>query len=151
MCNQPFLRLHICETKMPSVMYIGHILLLLIPFPPALALPSIQDLTNPPPLVQPLNRTSPEPVPPMLDLALTANSSLHTQNTFPVCNGSLLGFDMNRYSCLQAWNAIPTSPRQLTFGDRLYAPFDVSLPRRFSSRECVVSSSEQKLLEISVN
>lgn len=134
---------------MSSLSYISHILLLLLPFTLALILPSTQDFPNPLPSVPPINMTSPEPAPLIFDVTSTSNSSLRAQATYPVCNGSLLGFDMNRYSCLQAWNTIPTFNRQLTFGDRLYGLFDVSLPRRFSGREYVLFFLDQKLREVS--
>ena len=133
-------------------MYIDHILLLLILFTLALTLPSTQDFTSPPPIVSSINRKSPKSAPLILDLLSTSNSSLHTQNTDPVCNGSLLGFDMNRYSCLQTLNTIPTHMGALTFGDRLNGRFDVPLPRRFTSRKCVVFfHSDLKGLEVAVD
>lgn len=58
----------------------------------------------------------------------------------PTCNGSLLGFDLKRYSCLEAWSTIPVNLDIVTFGDRLdKRNFDVQLPRRFSGCECIVS------------
>ncbi|KAF6219709.1 hypothetical protein HO133_003534 [Letharia lupina] len=47
---------------------------------------------------------------------------------------------MNRYSCLQAFNTIPTIRQPLTFGDRSNGTFNVQLPRRFSGPDatCVI-------------
>ena len=53
----------------------------------------------------------------------------------PFCDGGLLGYDMNRYSCLEAMYKIPSTPKARIFGDRAHGDFDVQLPRRFSSRE----------------
>lgn len=101
-------------------------------------LPSIPVLASSLPLtlLLPTNKTVSVPASPVPDFsALTSDTSLAADGPGPVCNGSLLGFDMNRYSCLQAWNTIPTTYQQLTFGDRLNGTFDVQLPRRFSGRE----------------
>lgn len=56
----------------------------------------------------------------------------------PTCNGDLLGFDVNRYSCLQAWNTIPLSGYDVTFGERFLDDSEVKIPRRYSSRKCLV-------------
>ena len=57
------------------------------------------------------------------------------EQTLPVCNGELLGFALNRYSCLEAWRGMPADSQTLTFGDRSDGSCDVKLPRRFSSCE----------------
>lgn len=51
----------------------------------------------------------------------------------PVCDGNLLGFDMNRYSCSQAWSTIPTDVRMISFGNRSEKNIDLWVPLRFSS------------------
>lgn len=123
---------------MSFILYTGHLLLLLTPSTLALTLPTIRDFTNSPLLAPPTNKTTLGLVSLTADFVpLTPSLSLHADNADPYCDGNLLGFDMNRYSCLQAWNTIPTTNRQLTFGDRLSGTFDVQLPRRFSGRECV--------------
>ena len=112
-------------------------LLLMLPSPSlALILPSIPDFLNSAlasPLIGLVNASSKSGLP-----ALISNYSLNVSYSTPVCDGNLLGFDMNRYSCLQAWNTIPTTQRSINFGDRLDGTFDVQLPRRFSGRECLV-------------
>ena len=93
----------------------------------ALTMPYIQDLTNSEPLtLSSLTLDVPD---------LKTNFSLDAgDRPVPVCDGNLLGFDMNRYSCLQAWSTIPTSYRIVSFGDR-GGSYNVQLPRRFSGRE----------------
>ena len=104
------------------LVYTGPAFLLLISPSLALILPSIPDFTSS--AIGLVNASS--------------RPGLNVSYSAPVCDGNLLGFDMNRYSCLQAWNSIPTSRRPMTFGDRLDGTFDVQLPRRFSGRECLV-------------
>ena len=103
----------------------------------ALTVPSIQDLTypeTPPPPAT--NKTLPELTSLTVDVpGLKTNSSLDAGDPpVPVCDGDLLGFDMNRYSCLQAWSTIPTGYRIVSFGDR-GGSYNVQLPRRFSGRK----------------
>ena len=101
----------------------------------ALSIPSVQDLTNPEPLPSVTNKTLSELTSLTLVPALKANSSLDAGDSpVPVCHGDLLGFDMNKYSCLQAWSTIPTSSKILSFGDRS-GSYNVQLPRRFCGRE----------------
>ena len=73
---------------------------------------------------------------------VSATTSLNSSSvgafSDPVCDGNLLGFDMNRYSCLQAWDTIPVSNRIISFGNRSEKNIDVWVPRRFSSRKCLV-------------
>lgn len=106
-----------------------------------LALVSVAASSLPLPLLLPTNQTLPVSASSIPDFSiLTSNTSPATENSAPVCNGNLLGFDMNRYSCLQAWSTIPINFQQLTFGDRLNGTFDVQLPRRFSGPDgtCVI-------------
>ena len=116
------------EKMFLSLMYIGCTFLLLLHPAFVLTLPYIPDLTSSETFLVAASTT-------FGSSASSSNSSLDAGNRAPVCDGNLLGFDMNRYSCLQAWNTIPTNHRQLTFGDRLNGRFDVQLPRRFSGRE----------------
>lgn len=129
----------------PFMFYIGCIALFLTSVTLTLTLPPFQDLTSSLLLASPINETFQRPVSPPHDLpALISNFSFDADNSAPVCNGNLLGFDMNRYSCLQAWIAIPTGLRSMTFGDRPNGTFDVQLPRRFSGRECIALSWQQQ-------
>ena len=122
-----------------SLMYVGCTFLLVLPRTIVLALPYIPDLTSSALFSSPANKTFLVAASTTFgSSASSSNYSLDTSNPDPVCDGNLLGFDMNRYSCLQAWNTIPTDHRPLTFGDRLDGTFDVRLPRRFSGRECLL-------------
>ena len=56
----------------------------------------------------------------------------------PTCNGDLLGFDLNRYSCVQAWNIIPVGTYDVTFGEKFDGDTEVKIPRRYSGRKCLV-------------
>lgn len=112
------------------------VLLFLESFTLALTLPSLQDITSTEPLPPRINNTFPSPaLLTPLSLALTSNLSRDADNSAPVCDGNLLGFDMNRYSCLQAWNSIPISRETRSFGAKSVRTFEVPLPRRFSGRE----------------
>ena len=112
---------------------------LLISLALALTLPPIEDytiVTPPPPAT---NKPYPNSAALTLDSpALESNTSRALTLPDPVCNGTLLGYNMNRYSCLQAWNTIPTGTAPVSFGDRAHGFFEVPLPRRFSGRECDV-------------
>ena len=124
-----------------SSTYIGSTILLLSRPTLTLHLPPVPAFvaSMPLPVLLPTNKTSPVPASPVPDFsALPLNSSLDVGYPHPICDGNLLGFDMNRYSCLQAWSSIPTAGRMLAFGDRLSGTFNVQLPRRFSGRECVI-------------
>lgn len=126
---------------------IGSTILLLGCSTLALHLPPVPIVVSsmPLPVLLPTNKTSPVPASSVPDFsALPSNSSLDVDHPVPVCDGNLLGFDMNRYSCLQAWNTIPTGGQLLTFGDRLDGTFNVQLPRRFSGRKCVNSCRTPK-------
>ena len=117
-------------------MYMTCVSLLWIPFALTLTLPSIRSSSGPPITLLTTSSISTAPASLTLDLlALTENFSYGLD--LPTCNGSLLGFDMNRYSCLQAMNTIPLTVLPVTFGTRGKGSFDVQLPRRFSSRKCV--------------
>lgn len=121
------------------MMYTGCNLLLLTSPTLALHLPSSPHSTSSAPVPLPTNKTLPALALITPDFSnLTSNYSLGVDRSAPVCDGNLLGFDLNRYSCLQAWNTIPTNSLRLNFGDRLSGTFDVQLPRRFSGRKCVL-------------
>ena len=131
----------------PFMFYIGCISLLLTSVTLTLTLPPFQDLTSSLLLASPINETFQRPASPPHDLpALISNFSFDADNSAPVCNGNLLGFDMNRYSCLQAFNKIPTIRQPLTFGDRSNGTFNVQLPRRFSGRECIALPWQQQYI-----
>ena len=136
---------------MSFISSIGRILQLLTPLTLALNLPPTRDFTNSAQPVPSINRTFPGPASLILDSDATSNYSLYAQNANPVCNGSLLGFDMNRYSCLEAWNTIPTYNQKLSFGDRLSGNFDVQLPYRFIGREHILFFSQQDRFGVCVN
>ncbi|CAD6594488.1 MAG: hypothetical protein ASARMPREDX12_009109 [Alectoria sarmentosa] len=126
-----------------SSTYIGSTILLLSRPTLTLHLPPVPAFvaSMPLPVLLPTNKTSPVPASPVPDFsALPLNSSLDVGYPHPICDGNLLGFDMNRYSCLQAWSSIPTAGRMLAFGDRLSGTFNVQLPRRFSGPDgtCVI-------------
>ena len=105
----------------------------------ALNLVSIPELTNNPPYLPPANTTISIPAPATHDFSyLTSNLSLKARNADPVCNGSLLGVDLDRSSCLQAWATIPTVRQRVGFGDRSDGRFEVPLPRRFSGRKYTI-------------
>lgn len=120
------------------LMHTGGTFLLLTCSTLALHIPSVPVLvsSSPPTLPLPANISVPVPASPVPDFSASTSNFSHAANSHaPVCNGNILGFDMARYSCLQAWNTIPTGRGHLTFGDRLNGSFDVQLPRRFSGRE----------------
>ena len=117
-----------------SFIHVGCTFLLVLPPTIVLGLPYIPDLTSSSLFSSPANKTFPAAASTTIGSS-ASSSNYSTGNPAPVCDGNLLGFDMNRYSCLQAWNTIPSNYRLLTFGDRLDGTFDVQLPRRFSGRE----------------
>ena len=106
-------------------------------------------LADPPASINSLPASPPANELELVNVSSTTNISATTLNyapgvgaiVDPVCNGSLLGFDMNRLSCLQAWNTIPTTSNELSFGNRSEGRYNVELPRRFSSRKCLISWS----------
>ena len=121
-----------------SLSYVGYISLCPVFFALALTLPPIQEFSSFTQLASPTNKTAPGPASLALDLSDEApNSLIGSDLPDPVCNGSLLGFDLNRYSCLEAWNTIPLDRAPVTFGERMHGTFDVGLPRRFSGCKCV--------------
>ena len=98
----------------------------------------------------PASINTPQASPPAIDIELvnvssttnvSATKSLNSSSvgafSNPVCDGNLLGFDMNRYSCLEAWYTIPSSSRTLSFGSMVESEIEVYVPRRFSSRKCL--------------
>ena len=118
-------------------LFIGYVFRLLVLVTIVLSIPSIRALTASSPLASPMNKALPAPtlLTPNIPASIS-NYSLAAENAIPVCKGNLLGFDMNRYSCVQALNTIPVGHLPRTFGDRSDGTFDVQLPRRFSGREC---------------
>ena len=123
------------RSMLSSILRIGFLCLVRFPSIPALTIQSIQDVSV---STSPRNGTIPGPALLALDVPASVEGSLPLGPELPnpTCNGDLLGFDMNSYSCLQAWNSIPPGSRDTTFGGG--GDFDVRLPRRFSGRECVV-------------
>ena len=115
-----------------SILYLGCIGLCRTTSVRALTLPPIQDLSTFTPSASLVNQTLPISL--IIDPVAPQANPPYGPIPDPVCNGTLLGYDVNRYSCLQAWRAIPINRDTLTFGDR-NAVFDVKLPRRFSSRQ----------------
>lgn len=115
-----------------SILYLGCIGLFRTPFVRALTLPPIQDLSIFTPSALLVNKTLPVSL--ITDPVAPQANTPYGPLPDPFCNGTLLGYDMNRYSCLQAWGTIPINRDRLTFGDR-NTIFDVKLPRRFSSRQ----------------
>ena len=124
---------HSTDNKMIwSILYLGCIGLFRTPFVRALTLPPIQDLSIFTPSASLVNKTLPVSL--ITDPVAPQANTPYGPLPDPVCNGTLLGYDMNRYSCLQAWGTIPTHRESLTFGDRKRG-FDVGLPHRFSGRK----------------
>lgn len=127
-------RLHIC-------------LICLLRVPPSLAL-TLQpnaDVPSLTPSAAQTNKTFSGPASLILDIpAVARRYPLGPGLPDPTCNGNLLGFDMNRYSCLQAWNIIPVSGHEVTFGERFSDDSEVELPRRYSSRKCFRPLSDYK-------
>ena len=115
-------------------------ILLLVPSTSALYLADAPASINSLPASPPTNELK------LVNVSSTTNVSAATSlNSFgvgdfsdPVCDGNRLGFDMNRYSCSQAWYTIPTSDSVISFGNRSEKNIDVWVPRRFSSRKCFV-------------
>lgn len=121
-------RLHIC-------------LICLLRAPPSLALSlqPIADISSLTPSAARINKTFSGPASLLLDVpGVAGRYPLGPGLPDLTCNGNLLGFDMNRYSCLQAWNTIPLSRHEVTFGERFSDDSEVKLPRRYSSREFFV-------------
>lgn len=114
-----------------SILYLGCIGLFRTPDVRALTLPPIQDLSTFTPSASLVNKTLPVSL--ITDPVAPQANPPYGPIPDPVCNGTLLGYDMNRYSCLQTWRTIPIDREPLTFGDR-NTVFDVKLPRRFTSR-----------------
>ena len=134
-----------------SLSYVGYIALCPVSFALALTLPPIQGISSFTQLASPTNKTVPGPASLALDLPDGApNSLIGSDLADPVCNGGLLGFDLNRYSCLEAWNTIPLDRVPVTFGERMHGIFDVGLPRRFSGCECVSFFRWQKRISRSL-
>ena len=124
-----------------SIISLGFVYFLSIPLTLALTLPPIQGFFGPPTTLSTTSSTSPGPPSLTLDIpALPLNLS-HNDDSV-ICNGGLLGFDMNRYACLEAVGSIPLTTRPVTFGERGKGTFEVQLPRRFSSRKFVISVFE---------
>ena len=121
-------RLHLCL-----------ICILRVPSSLALTLQPIADVPSLYPSSARTNKTFPGPASLLLDIpGVVGRYPLGPGLPDPTCNGNLLGFDMNRYSCLQAWNTIPLSGHEVTFGERFSDNSEVELPRRYSSRKCFI-------------
>ena len=108
----------------------------------ALALQPVSSLTL---LASPTNKTLPGPASLSLDVpAVEGKYPLGPDLADPTCKGSLFGFDLNRYSCLQAWSTIPLLEDDVRFGERFGDDLNVKLPRRFAGRRCIVLFSISK-------
>ncbi|KAM0801060.1 hypothetical protein BDR22DRAFT_962541 [Usnea florida] len=101
----------------------------------------------------PASINTPQASPPANDIELvnvssttnvSATTSLNSSGvgaySNPVCDGNLLGFDMSRHSCYEAWNTIPSHNRIISFGKTSAGDIEVYIPRRFSSPDgtCVI-------------
>ena len=101
-------------------------------------IPDVSSLTLTAPTT---NKSFPGAASLLLDVAAVAGKyPLGPYLPNPTCNGSLLGFNLNRYSCLQAWNTIPVTNSDVTFGKKYSDKAEVKLPRRYSGRKCLVFS-----------
>ena len=121
-----------------SILYISCIVLSQSSTTLALTLQLIQNASSSTPSSASTNETFPGPV------SLTLDDPAVAQDyPDPVCNGDLLGFDMDPLRCLEAWRTMPQSYKVQRFGERFARTFDfdVLLPRRFSSRKSVVRYS----------
>ena len=125
-----------------SILCISWICLLRISPSLALTLQPVSSLTL---TASPTNKTLPGPALLLLNVsAVGGKYPLGPDLPDPTCNGELLGFDLNRYSCLQAWSTIPLSKDDVRFEERSSNDFDVKLPRRFAGRKCFVLFSISK-------
>ena len=57
------------------------------------------------------------------------------------CDSSLYGQRLNVTSCQEAWELLPTGSARLIVGERQKGKFDIPLPFRVISRECVRTGS----------
>ena len=66
---------------------------------------------------------------------ILSNSSEDLADSLPlaVCNGSLLGTNLNRGSCFKALQTIGSTKGRQVFGDRAFGNYDIPLPRRYIS------------------
>ena len=79
-------------------------------------------------------------LPPYISAALSsatgnANFSNAQANAPPVCNGALLGYQLTKSTCFQAWSRIPTTDLTKLFQDRGFGASQVALPRRYIDRK----------------
>ena len=129
-----------------SILYISWICLLQISPSLALTLQLVSNLTL---SALPINKTLPGPASLLLNVsAVGGKYPLGPELPDPTCDGRLLGFDLHKYSCLQAWNTIPLSEHDVRLGERLGDDFDVKLPRRFAGRKCTVLFSISKTCSV---
>ena len=82
---------------------------------------------------QNLNNTINSPLLPF-DSAAPMPTNLSTKIERPLCRREY-GIDLNKKSCLDAWQSIPFNSQQHTYGRRGKGRFEVPLPQRFLSGE----------------
>ena len=128
-----------------SVIYIGCIFTWLKPYKLALHIPLNPELVISSPLLPSGNTTILVNASTVPDFpASIPGFSAGPNAPAPTCDGDLLGYGLNKYSCAEARSEIPVDNRLLTFGDRSNKTYDVRLPRRFSGRESFAFFGRQK-------
>ena len=115
--------------------------LLRAPLSLALTLPPIPNVSSLTLSTSGTNKTFPGSASLLLDVpAVAVKFPIGPELPEPTCNGDLLGFDLNKYSCLQTWNLIPVSKYEVTFGEKFVGDSEVKIPRRYSGRKYLVFS-----------
>ena len=123
------------------VLHVCLIYLLRTPLSHALALQPIVDTSSLTLSTPRTNKTASGPASLLLDFpAVAGKLPLGPDLPDTICNGDLLGFDLNRYSCLQAWNIIPVTKYDVMFGEKYVDDAEVKIPRRYSGRKSLVFS-----------
>ena len=108
-----------------------------VPSSLALTLQPIPDVSSLTLSASRTNKTSAGPASLSLDVpALAGKYPIGPRLQDPTCNGSLLGFNLDRQSCLEAWSTIPLTKYDVTFGQKYSDEAEVKLPRRYSGRKC---------------
>lgn len=77
---------------------------------------------------------------PSYDTAITYRNSTLSLPTV-LCDGETYKSNLLSASCLDAFHTIPSNVEELSFGDREDGDFDVPLPYRWVSCECLDSFS----------
>lgn len=96
-------------------------------------------LTLPPTLLPASNNGSTSHPWSLPTLIFNTSNDIGASLPHPVCNGALLGTNLHRSSCFQAWHSIPLSKGRREFGDRAFGSIDIPLPRRFISGMSLIS------------